>query len=55
MAYKTESEIIKHLCNNLLPRIIKKYRNLLTIKEYRILLNARNILIKLARNIKKKK
>ncbi len=52
MLYKTDSAIIRHICINLMPNILKKYK----FNEYdkAILKDARKILLKLTKQIDNK-
>jgi hypothetical protein len=51
MAYKTESAILRHVVKNLVPKILNNYK--LSDIEIQKLLNARKILLKLAKKIDK--
>ena len=44
MNYETDKEIIKHFCNNLFPRLIKKFK--ITVEEKKILKKAKEILLR---------
>lgn len=45
MAYETDKEIIKHFCNNLFPRLIKKF--IINKEDLIILKKAKSILVRL--------